>query len=316
MMLNQNNFGSIMFKLTTPVVFLIFNRPETTKKVFEQIRKAKPSKLFIIADGARSNVAGEEKLCKEVKSIVENIDWDCIVYKDYATENLGCKDRPATGLKWVFQHTDKAIILEDDCLPHPSFFKYCQELLEYYKDDERVNIISGSNFFSQLSNKKQSYYFSIFHHFWGWATWKRSWYKYDIEMSNWPRIKAEHLFAEIVNHKQSAKYWVTLFDEVYTGKLSSAWDYQWIYSSWINNGLAIIPSNNLISNIGFGEDATHTKDPGHIRANVLAEGIEFPLIHPSKVERNLDADMHEADTLFRFKGRERIIRIIKKMLRM
>jgi len=246
-----------MFDLKTPVVLIIFNRPNTTKKVFDQIRKAKPSKLFIIADGARSNVEGEEKLCKEVKSIVENVDWDCAIYKNYATENLGCKNRPATGLKWVFQHVDRAIILEDDCLPHPSFFQYCQELLEHYKDDERVNIVSGSNFFPKLSDKKLSYYFSIFHHFWGWATWKTSWEKYDIEMSAWPKLKSEHFITKIVEHKQSAKYWETVFDEVYTGKLSSAWDYQWIYSSWMNNGLAIIPSNNLISNITF-----RVKDPG------------------------------------------------------
>jgi len=303
-----------MFELTTPVALIIFNRPDKTKKVFEQIRNAKPSKLLIIADGARSNVAGEDKLCKEVKSIVENVDWDCTVFKDYATENLGCKDRPTTGLKWVFEHTDKAIILEDDCLPHPSFFQYCQKLLEHYEDDERVNIISGSNFFSELSDKKESYYFSIFHHFWGWATWKRSWENYDIEMINWPKLKAKHYIEGIVKHKQSAKYWETLFDEVYTNKLSNAWDYQWIYSSWINYGVAIIPSNNLISNIGFGEDATHTKDPGNIRSNVRAEGIEFPLIHPAKVERNVGADMHEAETLFRFKGRERIIRFIKNIL--
>ena len=281
-----------MFELTTPVALIIFNRPDKTKKVFEQIRNAKPSKLLIIADGARSNVAGEDKLCKEVKSIVENVDWDCTVFKDYATENLGCKDRPTTGLKWVFEHTDKAIILEDDCLPHPSFFQYCQKLLEHYKDDERVNIISGSNFFSELSDKKESYYFSIFHHFWGWATWKRSWENYDIEMINWPKLKAKHYIEVIVKHKQSAKYCETLFDEVYTNKLSNAWDYQWIYSSWINYGVAIIPSNNLISNIGFGEDATHTKDPRNIRSNVRAEGIEFPLIHPAKVERKVGADMH------------------------
>jgi hypothetical protein len=303
-----------MFKLFTPVVLIVFNRPETTKKVFEQIRKAKPAELFIIADGARSNVAGEEKLCKEVKSIVENVDWECAVYKDYANENLGCKVRVSSGLKWVFQHTDRAIILEDDCLPHPSFFRFCQELLRFYKDDEEVNLIAGSNFISSYSNKNYSYYFSVFHHFWGWATWKRSWELFNLEMGDWQELKRNKQLSQIIPDNKSAKYWETIFDEVYTGKISSSWAYHWYYSSWQNKKLAVVPSVNLVSNIGFGQHATHTKKLKNIRANIPLEDIHFPLIHPPEVKSDVKSDMIEAKKIFRFKGKEKIIRLVKKII--
>ena len=305
-----------MFELTTPVAFIIFNRPETTNKVFKEIREVKPSKLFIIADGARSNVVGEEELCEEVKSIVENVDWKCAVHMDYATDNLGCKVRVSTGLKWVFQHTERAIILEDDCLPHPSFFRFCQELLEFYKHDEEVNLIAGSNFISSYSNKNYSYYFSVFHHFWGWATWKRSWELFDLKMNAWPELKRSKLLYQIVPDKKSAKYWETIFDEVYTGKITSSWAYHWYYSSWKNKKLAVVPSVNLVSNIGFGQQATHTKKLKNIRANIPLEDIQFPLIHPHGINSDVKADMIEAKIIFRFKGRERIIRFIRKLLRM
>ncbi len=188
--------------------------------------------------------------------------------------------------------------------------------MEYYKDDEKVNIISGSNFISKFSNKNYSYYFSVFHHFWGWATWKRSWELFDLEMKTWPELKRNKLLYQIVPDNKSAKYWEILFDEVYNGKISTSWDYQWYYSSWKNKNLAIIPSVNLISNIGFGQEATHTKNPNHIRANIPLEDIQFPLIHPPRIQSDVKADMIEAKKIFRFKGKERIIRIVKKILRM
>ena len=305
-----------MFELTTPVAFIIFNRPETTKKVFEEIRKAKPAELLIIADGPRENNTEDEALCKKAREVVEEVDWDCIVHKDFSEINLGTRIRPSSGLEWVFSQTDEAIILEDDCIPHPSFFEYCQTLLEHHRNNENVNMISGSNFSSKFSNKNYSYYFSVFHHFWGWATWKRSWKLFDLDMKTWPELKASKLLYQIVPDNKSAKYWETLFDEVYNGKISTSWDYQWYYSSWKNKNLAIIPSVNLISNIGFGQEATHTKNPNHIRANVPLEDIQFPLIHPPGIKSDVKADMIEAKKIFRFKGKERIIRIMKKILRM
>ncbi len=302
-----------MTKLMTPVIFIIFNRPETTKKVFEAIRKAKPEKLYIIADGPRSLVPQDIELCNKTRKIVENIDWDCEVIKDYANENLGCKVRPSSGFDIVFKQEEEAIILEDDCLPHPSFFEFCQQLLERYRDEEKINIISGSNFLSKFSNKNYRYQFSAFHHFWGWATWRRSWERYDIEMKEWPTVRSENVISDMFKSKQSVKYWQTLFDEVYSGKINTAWDYQWLYSSWKDNGLAILPTNNLISNIGFGENATHTKNKKHIRSNVPLEGAQFPLIHPTSINRDFEYDQILAHSIFRFKGKGRLIRTVKKL---
>jgi len=303
-----------MFNLTTPVVFIIFNRPVTTRRVFEEIRKAKPKELYVIADGPRENNTEDEELCKNTREIVEKIDWDCVVHKNFSEINLGTRARPSSGLEWVFNKTDYAIILEDDCLPHPSFFEYCQTLLRYHRNDEQVNMISGSNFISKYSKKNYSYYFSVFHHFCGWATWKRSWELFDLEMKTWPELKRSKLLYQIVPDNKSAKYWETLFDEVYNGKISTSWDYQWYYSSWKNKNLAIIPSVNLISNIGFGQEATHTKNPNHIRANVPLQNIQFPLAHPPVVNSDVKLDMIEAKKIFRFKGMEKIKRIVKKIL--
>jgi len=303
-----------MFNLVTPVVFIIFNRPDTTRWVFEEIRKAKPKELYIIADGPRENNTEDDDLCKNTREVVEKVDWDCAVYKNYATENLGCKVRVSTGLKWMFQHSERAIILEDDCLPHHSFFRFCQELLEFYKDDEEVNLIAGSNFISKYSNKNYSYYFSVFHHFWGWATWKRSWELFNLRMDNWQELKRNKLLSKIVPDKKSAKYWETIFDEVYTGKISSSWAYHWYYSSWKNKKLAITPSVNLVSNIGFGQQATHTKNRKHIRANIPLEDIQFPLIHPPAIKSDVTSDMNEAKIIFRFRGKEKLTRFIKKII--
>ncbi len=303
-----------MFELTTPVAFIIFNRPETTKKVFEEIGKAKPKELYIIADGPRENNTEDDDLCKKTREVVKKVDWDCVVHKNYSDINLGTKIRPSTGLKWFFSHKDEVIILEDDCLPHPSFFEYCQTLLEYHRNNEKVNMIAGSNFISQYSNKNYSYYFSVFHHFWGWATWKRSWELFDLEMKSWPELKASKLLYQIVPDNKSAKYWETLFDEVYKGKIST-WDYQWYYSSWKNKNLAVVPSVNLVSNIGFGQQATHTKKLKNIRANIPLEDIQFPLIHPHGINSDVKADMIEAKKIFRFKAKERIIRFLKKIIR-
>ena len=148
------------FKLTTPVAFIIFNRPDTTRIVFEEIKKAKPEKLLIIADGPRNNKPGEKERCAETRAIVENIDWECEVLRNYSDKNMGCKNRVASGLNWVFENVEEAIILEDDCLPDQSFFRYCQELLEKYRDDKRIMLIAGDNMLFENNKQKYSYYFS------------------------------------------------------------------------------------------------------------------------------------------------------------
>jgi hypothetical protein len=177
------------YQLRTPVAFIIFNCPETTDRVFEQIAKAKPSKLLVIADGPRENSPGEAERCAAVRSIIDNVDWDCEVLTNYSDVNLGCKRRIASGLDWVFDTVEEAIILEDDCLPDPTFFRFCDELLEKYRDDERITMISGDNFQFDRKKTDSSYYFSRDPHIWRWASWRHVWKNYDVDMQLWPEIR-------------------------------------------------------------------------------------------------------------------------------
>ncbi len=302
-------------KITTPVAFLIFNRPDTTKKVFEKIRKAEPERLFVIADGPRQIVERDKELCELARKITENIDWDCKVTRDYSIENYGLRKRVSSGLTQMFESVDEAIILEDDCVPHQSFFPFCQELLESYREDRKVMMISGNNFFSELKNKGYSYYFSSFNPIWGWATWKRAWRLYNDEMKDWNDLKKGDFLNNILQDDASVKYYRTIFQEVYEDKINS-WAYRWLYSMFRKDGLSIVPSKNLVANIGFGSKATNTKSKSQRTANITAEEIEFPLIHPPKTERDLEADMFATKILHRFRGKDLIIRTIKKLLRM
>ncbi len=302
-------------KIITPVAFLIFNRPDTTKKVFEEISKAKPERLFVIADGPRQNVKMDKEMCELTREITENIDWDCKVTRDYAIDNYGLRKRVASGLTHMFESVDNAIILEDDCVPHQSFFPFCQELLERYNDEKKVMMISGNNFFSEFRNKEHSYYFSSFNHIWGWATWKRAWHLYDDGMNDWKDVNEGNFLKNILQDDASVKYFKTIFQEVYEDRINS-WAYRWLYSMLRKDGLSIVPSKNLVTNIGFGSKATNTKSKLQRTTNITVEDIGFPLIHPPKIERDLAADMFEIKILHRFGGRDLIIRTIKKFLRM
>lgn len=299
------------FVLNTPVAFLIFNRPSTTKKVFEKIREARPNKLFIVADGPRKDKTGEEENCLAARKIVENIDWDCEVHKNYSDVNLGCKLRISSGIDWVFENTDEAIFLEDDCLPDQTFFQYCQELLQFYRDDPRIMMISGNNF-QKDKTSEYSYYFSAYCHVWGWASWKRVWQKYDVEIKLWPEVKNKNLIESWLPRKKAVDHWIAEFDRAYMKKVDT-WDFQFLFTCWINNGLSILPEVNLVSNIGFGVEATNTTGTSNRSANIPYSSITFPLKHPPYIIRNLEADKYEEDnyTLYSFLGRmkRKILRV-------
>ena len=302
-------------KISTPVALLIFNRPDTTKKVFEEIRKAEPERLFIIADGPRQNVERDKKLCELTREITERIDWDCEVIKDYADVNFGLRKRFASGLSRMFEIVERAIIIEDDCVPHQSFFPFCQELLERYRDEKKVMMISGNNFFSELKNKEYSYYFSSFNHIWGWATWKRAWHLYNDEMKDWNSLKDSDFLNNILQNNKSVKYFRTIFQEVYEDKINS-WAYRWLYSMFRESGLSIVPSTNLVVNVGYGKHATNTKGPGKRFAVYSTNEIVFPLIHPPNIERDEELDKIITMNRHRFSHRDKIIRFVKKILRL
>lgn len=302
-----------MFELTTPVALIIFNRPDKTKKVFEEIRKVKPAELFIIADGPREGNNDDKHLCLETKDIVEKIDWDCKVHKDYSNNNIGLRKRVSTGLNWVFEHTEEAIILEDDCVPHPSFFRFCEELLDYYRNEEKIMAIAGTNFISLQKPEHNSYFFSAFVNVWGWASWRRAWINYDDKINDWPNLSKGDFLLKILQNEKSVKYWNTILQEVYEEKINS-WAYRWLFSCWQNDGLIIIPAVNSVTNIGFGKEATNTKGPGKRSAVNPSNEIVFPLKHPKNIERDEDTDKLITKKRHRFSPRDKTIRFIKKIL--
>jgi hypothetical protein len=289
------------WQLKTPVAFFIYKRPDTTEKVFEAIRQAKPPKLLVVADGPKADVSGETEKCMKTRAIIDKVDWDCEVITNYSETNLGCRQRVASGLDWVFEQVESAIILEDDCFPNPTFFRFCEELLDCYRDDERVMQISGNNI--QFGNKrtKDSYYFSIYNRAWGWASWRRAWNHYDVNMTQWEKLKNTNWLEYIFKDKQAAKLWSERFVRTYEGIIDT-WDHQWRLNCWIRNGLSIVPSVNLITNIGFTAEGTHCKNPNDILANLPQETIFFPLKHPHLVERHLQAD--EFEETIRYSRRE------------
>lgn len=276
-------------QLETPVAFLIFNRPEKTRRVFEQIKKVKPKKLLVVCDGARN--PEEEILVAETRKIIEEIDWPCQVLTNYADKNMGCRIRISSGIDWVFSNVERAIILEADCLPHPTFFPFCEELLKRYADDSRIMHISG-NFFQQKNKNfrcPESYYFSILPHIWGWASWRRAWKQYDLDIKQWPEARAKGVLRNVLTDPAVYERWEIVWNGYYN-KIIDSWDGPWTFACMLNNGLSINPAVNLVSNIGFGLDAIHTKDLKSIFANIPTEAMKFPLIHPKLIVPDAKAD--------------------------
>lgn len=267
--------------MDTPVVLIIFNRPFLTQKVFDEIKKSKPKQLFVISDGPRNEE--EKKIVEETRMIIEQIDWKCNVLKKYSENNLGCKVSVSSGLDWVFSQVEKAIILEDDCIPDPTFFKFCEDLLEKYSDNKKVMMISGDNFFEKES--KFSYDFCHHSLIWGWATWRRAWRQYEVANTSKPEVfeKRRNELSQFVSTRRLDAIKKTL-----EGKIDT-WDYLWQYAMLLNCGLCVYPSVNLVKNIGFGNAATHTKYKT-FHSLLSQRPINFPLQHPTNVKSNKSFD--------------------------
>jgi hypothetical protein len=274
----------------TPILFIIFKRPDLTQKVFDVIRQAQPKHLIVFADGPRDNK--ELYLCEQTRAIINNVDWDCEVIKKYSNVNLGCRENPLLGINWAFSKFEELIILEDDCLPHFDFFAFCDELLETYRYDERIMLISGSNLLRRSYNYSASYIFSSYASTWGWASWRRAWNYNDIQIKLLNEALSKNFLENIFLSRRDREKWerrlINIFNQ--DEKYLSAWDYQWLFSRWIQNGLGIVPSKNLISNIGFGSDSTHTKNILSEYNNLCVHGLEFPIIHPKLMVREINYD--------------------------
>jgi hypothetical protein len=279
---------------STPVVFLIFSRPDLTARVFEAIRQAQPRKLLVVADGPRNEA--EAMLCQQARAVTQQVDWDCEVLRNYADVNLGCRKRVSSGLDWAFEQVEDAIILEDDCLPHPSFFRYCQELLDHYRDDKRIWCISGNNFQDGQWRGDGSYYFSNYNHIWGWASWRRAWQHYNHHLANWPAFHDGQYLEGVLDSALEVQYWQGIFERFYGLGEPNTWDYAWTYTCWQNRGLTALPNVNLVSNIGFRSDGTHVTGESKL-ANMLVGDIG-KLRHPSSVVREQRADAYTFRTVF------------------
>jgi FkbM family methyltransferase len=306
----------------TAVALIIFRRPDLTARVLDTLRVARPPLLLVIADGPRANHAGDAAACSAARALIDTVDWPCEVRREFAAENLGCRRRVASGLRWVFDQVPEAIILEDDCVPDQSFFPFCEQLLERYRDDDRVGLIGGAN--NQKGRKRgtHSYFFSRYPNVWGWATWRRAFDHYDVDMKKWPELRETDWLAQLLGSDADSRYWTRVLDDTYAGRVDT-WDYQWIFSSWLHGMLALTPNNNLVQNIGFGDDATHTAKQDAF-ANSSLQAIEFPLDHPRSVVVNASADRFTSRLEFtgsfvaraRRTIRARLIAPIKRRLRL
>lgn len=264
-----------------PVVLLVFNRPDLTAKVFEAVRAARPPVLFVAADGPRGDRPDDVRLCSQTREIVQGVDWDCDVHWKFADRNLGCGPAVSQAMEWVFDGVERAVVLEDDCVPDPTFFPFCDELLELYQKDSRIMQIAGSNLQTPAEVfGVASYSFASFPLVWGWATWRRAWQHYDIAMTNWPRFRdtggLDGLHATRSRRRHLRHEW----NSIHAG--NGTWDHQWQYTVMSQHGLSIYPATNLVTNLGFRADATQTTLAGSMAA-VPTRPLTFPLTHPSHV---------------------------------
>ena len=283
-----------MKQCTAPVAMVFFNRPEQFQKIFEEVRKAQPTKLFLIQDGPRKNHPSDEVLIQSCRKIAENVDWECEVHRNYSDENLGCGTRVSSGLTWAFTYVDRLIIFEDDTLPSQSWFSFCEVILERYKSDERIGMITGVNHLGQYNKHKSSYFFATCGSIAGWATWKRVWDDYDytledvdddylcaiLEKSYYPRWRAKQFMTLMKNLRKKAL----------TGIKQNSWSGPWGFISWCNSRLIIVPSINMITNIGLTPGATNGGTSAAILPKKLQSifnakryEIDFPLVHPKFV---------------------------------
>ena len=300
-------------QLSTPVLLLIFNRLDTTKQVLAAIANAQPTRLYVAADGALQDRIGEAEKVQAVRDyVMSHINWNCEIKTLFRDKNLGCRVAVSSAIDWFFEHELEGIILEDDCVPDASFFPFVEELLTRYRDDERIMVIAGNHFHGEAHKPPYSYFFSRYNHCWGWASWRRAWQYYDHEMNQWLKLRDTDWLLTIGDgNRDFQRYWTRIFDRAYAQKVDS-WAYRWTFSCWAQSGLTILPACNLVKNIGFDEDATHTKGNSGRLSKLPLESLTFPLSHPPSIIRDYVADRWSDLNHFKL---DRINQIKKKLLK-
>lgn len=283
--------------IRSAVAMVVFSRPDTTARVLDAVRRARPPRLLVIGNAARPDVAGEDERCRQVRDLIEGVDWECDVSTNYAPEHLSMRKRFETGLDWLFSEVPEAIVLEDDCIPDPTFFPFCDALLDRYRDEDAVMSVGGSNVQFEGPPSGDSYFFSRYPAIWGWAGWTSSWEAYDPAMSDWPERRDDGWLEREFDDPHAVAYWKHLFEQTHGG--DDAWDRAFLYAGLRDGRVHAIPGTNLVTNVGFREDATHTgPEQRGVLDDVPSVPMEFPLKHPAAIERNADADAVTAQRVF------------------
>lgn len=277
--------------MNTPVLFLVFNRPDSTRQVFEAIRQARPPRLYVAADGPRENREGERERCEEVRKISTAVDWPCVIRTQFRSENLGCKYAVSSAITWFFNMEEEGIILEDDILPGRDFFSFCEAQLDHYRDKSQVMMIAGCNPVAGKYETQNTYDFTNFALVWGWASWRRAWNYYDVEMQEWPRCRKNRCLSKIPNvSKEFEIIWTEIYDKTYSNQIDT-WDFQWFFAINSNHASIIIPKYNLINNLGFNEEATHSNQgmPDYVK-NLTIGQLPEVYIRPNLIINNQQID--------------------------
>jgi hypothetical protein len=298
--------------MDTPLLLIAWRRPHTLRQVIDAIRPVAPSRLYVACDGPNSERPDEAEKVAATRAVIEHaIDWPCQIERLYSDVNQGCSVGPIRAISWFFEQVEEGIILEDDCVPHPDFFPYCTTLLERYRHDTRVWCISGNNFQNGQWRGDGSYYFSRYNHCWGWASWRRCWQHYDADLSQWPALRDSGLLATIFEDALERDYWSGIWQRTHAKTVSITWwDYQWMYACLANSGLTALPNCNLVSNVGFGPDGTHTTS---VADPTLADQGLGELTHPRFVLQDAGADRYSFDHHFGGAGMRRSRQLLPRV---
>jgi len=278
----------------TPILLITFNRPEHTLRVLEEIKKVNPQHLFVFQDAPRVGHPSDSEKCLAVRAVLnEQLDWGCELKTFYTESNLGCGKGPSAAISWFFEHVEMGIIFEDDCLPHPEFFVYCEQLLLKYRYDQQISFIGGSSFQGLEENNDESYYFgSGSYGTWGWASWRRTWLLFDYYIAEIDRSIMKSIIKSYFKDHRQQNFWLEIFENVKVNRYNeTCWDYQFYFSCWKRGMIAVLPYKNLITNIGYDNEGTHTFSAEHPAANLTTKSI-LPLRHPLRVKLNIKADFY------------------------
>ena len=309
----QVEFNSVGNMFNTPVAIFSFNRPQLTERLIGILAQIKPRRILIVSDGPRPHVADDVEKCAAVRRLFDNLSWNCRIDRNFAESNMGSFSRNSTGISWVFDQVEEAILLEDDCMPDLSFFPYCEELLGKYRDDARVGLISGNNFLNQKAGRQSvSYFFSGYATTWGWASWRSTWQRVNLDMPYWKDFRDSGELRAVLHTREEEKYWKRIYNAIEERRMNNAWDYQLILSCLRFNMLTVVPSVNLVSNIGFGPDGTHCINADSPLNDIPLGELRFPLSHPEKVGPSGSTDFKIFAVRFRFSRKPLYVRIREK----